>query len=90
MFWQAFVWGLGATLGGAIGLMVFVVMYSGWKWLTNIEAVKRDVTTTELTLSLLSERNNLTQQQIDTLDEISDSVRVMAERIARENEELKK
>lgn len=84
MFWQALVWGLGASLGGSIGLMAFVVMYSGWKWLTNIKAVKSAMTTTEITLSLLSERNNLTQQQIETLDEIAESVRVMADMIARD------
>lgn len=70
MFWTAFIWGLGVTLGGSIGLMAFVVMFAGWSWLANTKTVKRASEVAELSLKALDRRNELTTEQIDVLKDI--------------------
>lgn len=71
MFWNAFVWGLGATLGGSIGLMAFVVLFALWKWLTETKAAKRSSEVAELMLAALDRRNELTNEQLVLLGRIA-------------------
>lgn len=78
MFWTAFIWGLGVTLGGSIGLMAFVVLFAGWSWLANTKTVKRASEVAELSLKALDRRNDLTEGQIATIERIA----IVAERMA--------
>ena len=74
MFWTAFVWGLGATFGGSIGLMAFVVMFAGWQWLANTKTAKRASEVAELSLKALDRRNDLTNEQINMLERVASAV----------------
>jgi len=67
MFWTAFIWGLGVTIGGSFGMMFFIVFLAGWNWLTNTKAVKRAAEVAELSLAALDKRNELTVHQIEYL-----------------------
>jgi len=40
MFVTALIWGLGVSVGASLGMMVFVVLFAGFKWLTETEAAK--------------------------------------------------
>ena len=71
MFWTAFIWGLGVTVGGSFGMMCFIVLFAGWNWLTNTKAVKRAAEVAELSLAALDKRNKLTVQQIEYLAAIA-------------------
>ena len=71
MFWTAFIWGLGVTIGGSFGLMFFIVLFAGWNWLTNTTAVKRAAEVAELSLAALDKRNELTVRQIEYLAAIA-------------------
>lgn len=70
MFWTAFTWGLGASLGASFGLMCYVVMKRLWDWATNTKATKRVAEINELSLAALDRRNDLTELQIEKLDNI--------------------
>lgn len=74
MFWTAFVWGLGVTVGGSLGLMLFVVLFAGWSWLMGTETAKRAAEVAELGLIALQERNNLTKCQLEVLDRNLDRI----------------
>ena len=74
MFWTAFVWGVGVTLGGSIGLMVFVVLFAGWQWLANTKTAKRASEVAELSLKALDRRNELTHEQIQMLERVASAV----------------
>lgn len=63
MFWDAFTWGLGVTLGGSFGLMVFVVLYGLWCRLINSKAYKRAEEIADQSLAALERRNELTESQ---------------------------
>lgn len=73
MFWTAFIWGLGTTLGGSIGLMAFVVLFFCWQSVMHSETAKRANELAELANAALMRRNELTEQQIDRLDSIARS-----------------
>jgi hypothetical protein len=71
MFWTAFVWGLGVTVGGSFGLMSFVVLYAGWQWLTQTKAAKRLAEYHEAANAALERRNELSIQMIEHLATIA-------------------
>lgn len=71
MLWTAFVWGFGVTAGGSVGVMLFVILFSGWQRLVNIKSVRQAVETADLSIALLSQRNDLTQQQVAVLERIA-------------------
>lgn len=79
MFWNAFIWGLGTTLGGSIGLMSFIAMKCIWDMIFNSKPVKRANELAELANSALVRRNELTEQQIDRLDSIAHSAEFLCD-----------
>lgn len=74
MFWTAFIWGLGVSVGASIGLMAFVVLFAGWSWLANTKTVKRASEVAELSLKALDRRNELTNEQIQMLERVASAV----------------
>ena len=71
MFWTAFVWGMGATVGGSIGLMLFVVLFACFKTVTQSKAVKAIESFHERSHQALLDRNKLTLQTIEHLATIA-------------------
>ena len=82
MFWTAFVWGIGATTGGSIGLMVFVVLFAVWSeiWsrITKTPAVVRARELSELMYSVMVERKELSAKQLDVLNTLAYNVGTIA------------
>jgi hypothetical protein len=70
MFWTAFIWGLGTTLGGSIGLMSFIAFKCIWDMTVNSKPLKRANELAELANAALVRRNELTEKQIGKLGEI--------------------
>lgn len=68
MFWTAFVWGIGATAGGSIGLMVFVILFAAWSRVAATPAAVRANELAELTYEALVRRNELTARQLDMVN----------------------
>ncbi len=79
MFWTAFIWGLGATFGGSIGLMSFVLLKFIWDMTVNSKPVKRANELAELANAALVRRNELTEKQIGQLGAISASLITIAD-----------
>ena len=73
-FWTAFLWGIGVTLGGSVGMMAFVVLFTLWRWATNTKAARRAAEVAELSLQALARRNHLTIEQIEKLDRIAAAI----------------
>lgn len=71
MFWTAMVWGLGVSVGSSIGTMSFVILFTGWKCLTETKAAKRFNELSELSCAALTKRNELTEKQIGHLATIA-------------------
>lgn len=71
MFWTAFVWGLGVSVGASIGMFSFIVLYAIWNWFMNSKVIKQAADIGQLTLNALNERNNLTKDQVKTLERIA-------------------
>lgn len=71
MFWTAFIWGLGVSVGGAVGVLFFVLFFKAMERLLNTKAVKESIDYAEKSLEALQERNDLTVQIIDQLAQIS-------------------
>lgn len=76
MFWTAFIWGLGVTVGGSIGLMLFVVLFFCWSCVAHSKTAKRANELAELSQAALVRRNELTEKQIDHLAVIADAADV--------------
>lgn len=74
MFWTAFIWGLGTTFGGSIGLMSFVMLKFIWDITVNSKPVKRANELAELANAALVRRNELTEKQIEHLATIASSL----------------
>lgn len=75
MFWTAFLWGLGMSCGGSIGLLLFAVGFKALQWLTGqTERLSRLEQFNRETLAALNERNALTQDTNATLTEIVSAV----------------
>ncbi len=77
MFWDAFVWGLGVSCGGSIGLFGFVIALAAWRMVTGegsrwALAAQRDIQAVEA----LRERNRLTVESNATLSEIAESLKL--------------
>lgn len=73
-FWTAFIWGIGVTLGGSMGMMAFVVLFTVWRWVTNTKSARRASEVAELSLQALARRNQLTVDQIERLDRIAAAI----------------
>jgi hypothetical protein len=71
MFWTAFIWGLGTTLGGSIGLMSFIALKCIWDMTVNSKPMKRANELAELANAALARRNELTEKQIEKLNDIA-------------------
>ena len=72
MFWTAFVWGLGATCGGGVGV---ILTASAWAWLDYVAGPRSKVGKTvqemnELSFKALVERNELTEETNRILSQI--------------------
>jgi hypothetical protein len=74
MFWTAFIWGLGVTLGGSMGLMAFILLYDLWVKLGRSKTMKRANELAELANAALTRRNELTEIQIEHLATIASSL----------------
>lgn len=79
MFWTAFIWGLGCTVGASFGLMVFIVLLDLWKRFANTKAARRANELAELANTALMRRNELTEQQIKSLESISGSMKFLCD-----------
>lgn len=77
MFWTAFIWGLGTTLGGSIGLMSFVAMKCIWDIAVNTKTAQRASDLAKLANDALVRRNELTEKQIEHLATIASSLEDM-------------
>lgn len=78
MFWTAFVWGLGASCGGSLGVMLFVVMFFALQWFAGTKAGKTSLEYAELAQAALERRNELTERQIEHLDAIVECAKIYA------------
>jgi len=78
MFWTAFIWGLGTTVGGSIGLMLFIVLYALFKRITKSETDKAIESFHERSHAALEERNKLTTETIMHLRTIAEATEAMA------------
>jgi hypothetical protein len=74
MFWTAFIWGLGTTLGGSIGLMSFIALKCIWDMTVNSKPMKRANELAELANAALVQRNELTEKQIERLEQIAHNI----------------
>lgn len=74
MFWSAVMWGLGVSLGGSVGIMLFVVVFTAWMHLVSGARIRRTQEIAELSLKALDRRNHLTEKQISELSELSCAV----------------
>ena len=75
MFWNAFIWGLGVSSGGAIGLIGFVLTLWACQWVTGKAAmVARLKDFDERSLAALLERNELTTETNAALCDIAASL----------------
>lgn len=75
MFWDAFIWGLGATAGGSIGLMLFVVLWSIWAVITKrTKAAKRLEEMQQIANAALTRRNELTEETNRKLKDIHEAL----------------
>lgn len=77
MFWTAFIWGLGATLGGSFGLMFYIVLHDIWAKFAKSKALMRANELAEASNKALIRRNELTEKQIEHLATIASSLEDM-------------
>lgn len=79
MFWTAFVWGIGATAGGSVGLMLFVVLFAAWSYLMRTPAAVRSMELAELTYAVAVERKELSERQLTAVTGLAASMGVLAQ-----------
>lgn len=79
MFWTAFVWGIGATVGGSLGLMLFVILFAAWDRMMRTPAAVRAGELAELTYAVLVERKELAEKQLTQLTDIAASMATMTQ-----------
>lgn len=79
MFWHAFIWGFGCTVGGSLGLMVFIVLHDLWRALIKTKGAMRANELAELANTALTRRNELTEQQIEQLASIAQSAEFLCD-----------
>lgn len=58
MFWTAFVWGIGASMGAAIGVVFLVLMLMGLEWITGKAARATEALGLREAAVFESKRNN--------------------------------
>lgn len=81
MFWTAFIWGLGASCGAAVGLMGFMVgVYCLEKFSGKISRADAMVQVNVDSLAALQERNELTQQTNRVLQRIAGTLERTADK----------
>lgn len=76
MFWTAFMWGWGVSVGATAGLMLFFVCFWSLEWLVGRSKLK--ATAQELnaqSIAALKERNELTKATNSYLSMIAVAVR---------------
>ncbi len=78
MFWQAFIWGFGCTVGGSLGLMCFVILHDLWGVLVKTKATRRANELAELANTALMRRNELTEKTNEHLEVIASVAEQMA------------
>ena len=78
MFWTAFIWGLGTTLGGSIGFMSFIALKCIWDMTVNSKPLKRANELAELANAALVRRNELTEKQVGQLSAIGANMATIA------------
>jgi hypothetical protein len=61
MLWTAFIWGVGVSCGTAVGMILFVIL---WTLLNRIAGPTKDSSLNEKSLIELTKRNELTEKQI--------------------------
>ncbi len=75
MFWDAFVWSLGVSCGGGIGLIGFMLTWWALQRVTGrAEAMAKRIGVYDQSLDALRERNELTLQTIDALRGIGTAI----------------
>ena len=75
MFWNAFVWHLGASCGWSVSLIGFVLIFWALQWLTGkADHVAKITDFNERSLAALLVRNGLTVEEIDALRDINRSI----------------
>lgn len=79
MFWTAFIWGFGCTVGGSLGLMCFVILHDLWGFFMKTKAARRANELAELANTALMRRNELTEQQIEQLASIAQSAEFLCD-----------
>ena len=76
MFWTAVTWGLGVSLGGAVGLIAFFAMFMALEKWGGRAATKAKLTDlNEKSLDALLERNDLSRTQIAWIERLVDVTR---------------
>lgn len=78
MLWNAFVLGLGTTLGGSLGLMFFVVMFDWFKRIAHSKHVREAEAVARLSLDALHRRNELTEEQVALIQRLVGCCEVLA------------
>ena len=74
-FFTALTWGLGVSLGGTVGLLVFIIAKGGLDWVFGrAEAVERVIDFHHKSLRALEQRNSLTVDTIAALEQIAETV----------------
>lgn len=73
-FWLAIVWGLGASLGAAVGLITFALAIAFLEGFTG-KTMARLVDHNVKALQALERRNELTKDTIAALNRIADNIR---------------
>lgn len=68
MFWTAFVWGLGGSLGASIGLMSLVVMWHFFDRVANSKRLK----SVDESLQALLDRNEISDKMLVQMTMIAD------------------
>jgi len=79
MFWTAFTWGFGCTVGGSLGLMCFVIMHDLWGLVVKTKAARRANELAEMANTALVRRNELTERQIEQLTAIAGCAEFMCD-----------
>lgn len=63
MFWTAVLWGLGVSIGAAIGLLMFILAFWGLEWISGKAKVKAAaLSCNEESMRALLARNDLTKE----------------------------
>lgn len=73
MFWTAFVWGAGVSLGASIGLMVFVFMYAACRRIVESKSYSQAEAFSQHIMAAWDRRNELAMEANTYLAVIADA-----------------